>query len=130
MRAEELVSSNVILGELNADIRISQTRPNLLPTPGTGDMVPQPRREPFKPVLLVGSSGGIVTAIGSRNYEREDKDNKEDSDEECHKEEVNSQETLLVPVCTHEASKSNKEDEDSEDHNGPPEVLDALVVWF
>jgi len=40
MRVEELISRYVVLRELNADIGISQTSGNLVPTPRSGEMVP------------------------------------------------------------------------------------------
>jgi len=128
MGIEELISSDVILGELRADIRSSQTGPYLLPTPGTGDVVPQPGGEAVKPVLLVASSGDIIGSIGSGDDECEDENEEEEGDEESHTEEVEGEETLFVPVGTDKTGQGNEEDEDADDDNGPPEVGHALVV--
>lgn len=130
MGVEELVGGDVILGELKTDIRFSQTGPNFLPTPRTSDAVPQPRGESVKPVLPVPSTGNIVATVGSCNDEGENKDNEEDSDEECHGEEVKCQETLFVPVGTDETGEGDEEDKDADYDNGPPDVGDALVVWL
>lgn len=128
MRIEELVGSDVIACEFNADIRSSQTWPYLVPASRTSDVVPQPGGEAVEPVLVVGSSGNMVCSIGSGDNESEYEEYEEDGDEKCHEEEVEDEETLFVPVCADKAGEGNKEDEDSDDDDGPPEVGDALVV--
>lgn len=130
MRVEELISRYVVLRELNADIGISQTSGNLVPTPRSGEMVPQPGGETMEHGLLEASSGDIVGSIGSSNDERKEEDEKEKSDEDGHATKVKGQEALLVPVSSDKASQRDEEYEEAKDEDVPPEVVDALVVWF
>lgn len=127
MRVEELISSEVVLGELSANIRSSQTGPYLAPASGGGDVVAEPGGEGVEAVLLEGSSGDVVGSIGSGDDEGEDEEDEEEGDEERHGEEVESQEALFVPVGTDEAREGDEEDEEAHDDDGPPEVGDALI---
>lgn len=91
-------------------------------------MVPQPRGEPFQPVLFVAAAGDDVAAVGSSDDEGEDKENQEEDDEERHTEEVERQKALLVPVSADEASEGDEQDKNAEKGHRPAEKVDALVV--
>lgn len=91
-------------------------------------MVPQPRREPFKAVLFVRSSGDDVASVGACDDEGKDEDDEEDGDEEGHEEEVDSEESLLVSVGADESGEGYEEDERAKDDDGPTEVVGTLAV--
>ncbi len=104
MSRVELISSHVILGKLSTNIRISQTRPYLTPVLRISDVVPQPLRKPIQPVFLVPSTLYRIRAIRARDNKREDKEDEKESYEYSHAYEVKGQQTLSVPISTHEAS--------------------------
>lgn len=125
---EELIGGDIVLAELGADIGLSEASPDLVPVSGIGDVVPQPRREPFQPVLLVGAAGDDVAAVGMTDDEGEDEEDEEEADEEPHTEEVEGQKALLVPVSADESGEGDEQDEDAEEGHRPAEEVDALVV--
>lgn len=128
-----MISRSVVLGEFNADIRMSQTSGYLVPTSGRRsgeDMVPEPGGEANEHGLLEASSRDMIGSIGSSDDEREDKKEKEKRNEDGHAAKVKGQEPLLVPVSTHKASKRDEEYEEAKYEDVPAEVVDALVVWF
>lgn len=125
---EELIGSEVVLTELGADIGLSKARLDLVPVSGTGDVVPQPRREPFQPVLLVDTARDGIAAVGTSDDEGEDEEDEEEANEERHTKEVEGEKPLLVPVGADEAGEGDEQDEDAEEGDRPAEEVDALVV--
>ncbi|OMO67314.1 hypothetical protein CCACVL1_20615 [Corchorus capsularis] len=128
MSGEELISSNILLSELRANIRVSQTSPNFPPALRVNHMVPKPTRIPIKPILFVTSSRHIVTPILPCNEESKDQHNKEEANENGHAAKVKGKEGFLVPVGTDKSGKGDKEDEETKENDRPPEKVDASVV--
>ena len=128
MSREELIGGDVILVKRSANVRLSQTGPNLVPVGGVGDVVSEPLWEAVEAVLVVGSAGDGVGAVGARDDEGEDEEDEEEADEDGHATEVERQKALAVPVGANEAGEGNEEDEHAEDDDGPAEVPGALVV--
>ena len=128
MSHEELIGGDVVLIELGADIGLRKASPDLVPVPGIGDVVPQPRREPFQTVLFEGAAGDDVAAVGTSDDEGEDKENQEEADEDRHTEEVECQKAFSVPVSADETGEGDEQDENAEKGHRPPKEVDALVV--
>lgn len=110
MRGEELISSDVILGKLSADIRISQTGTNFLPASRSCNMVSEPGGVATETIFLVTPARNVVASIWTSHNEGEYKKEEKKSDEDSHTEKEKSQKALFVPVSTDEAGKGNKED--------------------
>lgn len=130
MSHEELISRDVLLVELRTSIRISQTSPYLLPSPGVRDIVPKPLGKPIKPILSIGPTRHRIASIRPCNSESEDEQHKDQDDEGCHAEKVESQETLFVKTGTNKASKRDKQHESTKNKDWPAKRVDALVVWL
>lgn len=108
MSREELISGDVIEVKLWTNVRLSQTGPNLIPVPGVGDVVSEPRWEAVEPVLLVASAGDGVASVGARDDEGEDEEDEEEADEDGHATEVEGEEARAVPVGADEARQGNE----------------------
>lgn len=128
MSGEELISGDILLSQLRANIGVSQTSPDLVPALGINYVVSKPARVPIEPILLVTPSRHIVAPIRPCNYESKDQQDEEETNENGHAAKIEGQEGFLVPVGTDKASKGDKEDEEAKENNGPSEEVDAVVV--
>lgn len=125
---EKLISRDIILGKLGADIGLRQTGPNLQPMGGIGDVVLEPVGEAVEAVLPVSPAGNGITAIATSDEESTDEKDEKQGYEDGHTEKIESQKALLVPISTHKAGEGDQQDEDAEQDDGPSEGVDALVV--
>lgn len=128
MSGKKLLSRNKFPIKLGTGIRVSKTGPNLPPILVIHNMVPQPRREPGQPVLLVPATRDGVPARGAGDDEGEDEEDEEGGDEDGHTHEVEGEEGLLVPVGADEAGEGDEEEGDADEDDGPAEPVDAGVV--
>lgn len=104
MSGEELISSNKLIIKLRTNIRISQTRPYLPPTISIGNMIPKPGGETCKSVLAETPTGHGICAVRARDDKGKNEEHKEEEDENGHTDQIDTQESLLFPVSTDEAS--------------------------
>ena len=125
MSSEEISGGDVILG---ADLRVSQTGPNLGPIIIAGDVVAEPGREASKAVLAEGHARDGVGPARASDYKGEDEEDEEEEDEDEHTDEVEAEEAFLLPIGADEASEGDEEECYSDEDERPAEPPDALVV--